>query len=143
MTARDMYPVTDCDNCGGAVSYESFEAHKLRNEGASFDDITIPEGAYVPVHTGFCLDLSGHYGGFTDSVFDYDKSNRNVILCHDCALKIVRALPGIFPQGSALHSMFADESHTSCCEFAWALEKDTDVTLVGDGKGGWVPRKEN
>jgi hypothetical protein len=49
MTARDTYPVTDCDNCGEATSYESLEAHKLRAAGESFDDITITEGSYVPV----------------------------------------------------------------------------------------------
>lgn len=143
MTARDTYPVTDCDNCGEATSYESLEAHKLRAAGESFDDITITEGSYVPVHNGLCLDLTGHYGGFTDSAFDSERSHRNVVLCHDCSLKVARALPGIFPKGSGLHSMFSDEEHTSCCEFAWSLEKDTDVTLVGDGKGGWVPREEN
>ncbi len=143
MATRDKYPVTDCDNCGEAVIYENLEAHKLFAAGESVDDITIPEESFVPVHNGFCLDLSGHYGGFTDSLFDLGKTNRNVILCHDCSLKIARALPGIFPKGKGLHSMFWDEEHTSCCEFAWTSEKDTDVTLVGDGKGGWVPREEN
>ena len=138
MNARDRYPVAECDNCGEGCAYESMEAHKLLTQGVSFDELTISDGEYVAVQSGFCLDLSGHYGGFADDM-PGGKLAR-VILCHDCALAVARALPGIFKRGEGHHSMFYDEAHTSCCEFGWtSIESQV---YVGDRKGGWVPVEE-
>jgi hypothetical protein len=144
MAARDKYPVTECDNCGADCTYMSAEAMQFQSEGRSFDELALSEDAYVAVHGGYCLDLTGHYGGFTD---DLERSNLSrVILCHDCALAVARVLPGIFGKSGARHSMFFDEEHTSCCEFAWKFDKDESgktTSLNGDGKGGWVPNEEN
>ena len=89
---------------------------------------------------GFCLDFSGYYAGFSDDIY---RSTSDTILCHDCSLTIVRALPGIFPAGTPLHSMFVyeDSDQSSCCEFAWKFGENMDV-LIGDGKGDWVPYEE-
>lgn len=121
MLVRDRYPKTTCRNCKAEVACES-NNHNLP-------------------HGGFCLDLTGHYGGFTD---DIEGDFLRVVLCHDCSLAVARALPGVF-EGGGYHSMFYDEEHTSCCEFAWSVDKSDDEgrLLIGDGKGGWVPREEN
>lgn len=129
---RDKYQITECDNCGGdCVIYDLM---------ADENNAVAPH-QYVPVDRGFCLDLSGHYGGFTDDMEGLNSAR--VILCHDCSLAVARALPGIFTSGTGHHSMFADEEHTSCCEFAWRTERSSSgecLTYVGDGAGGWIQK---
>ena len=110
---------------------------KLQREGKSIENFVPGENDYVAVSQGFCLDLTGHYGGFTDDL--EGSSLSRVILCHDCSLSLARALPGIFKPGSGHHSMFYDEAHTSCCEFGWTSVESQ--VLVGDRKGNWVPEK--
>lgn len=134
MAVRDKYPVTECDNCGADCVFDSIEAHKLLSEGRSYDELVVRETDYVAVNNGFCLDLTGHYSGFTD---DMGGKLSHVVLCHDCSLAVARALPGIFKPSSGHHSMFYDEAHTSCCEFAWSIDHKTKEILVGDGEGGW------
>lgn len=137
-TIRSKYQITECDNCSGdAWIYDLTSPEPEPGE----EDKTISPKQYVPVMDGYCLDLTGHYGGFSDSI---DGALARVILCHDCSVALARALPGIFPPGSAHHSMFADEDDTSCCEFAWRSDpvKENDDILVGDGKGAWVPREQ-
>jgi hypothetical protein len=121
---NDERPRTICDNCKAEVPSMQFT---LDDEKRKLAD------------NGFCLDLSGYYAGFTD---DISGETSNVIICHDCSLSVVRALPGIFPDGIGLHSMFNNDDKTSCCEFAWKFDDNMEV-LIGDGKGGWVPREGN
>lgn len=150
---KDNYPVTECDNCGGDCHiYDIVKP----NDDLSFEDPSDPTSylersvdphEYVPVERGFCLDLSGHYGGFTDAMGP--SGLHRVVLCHDCSANVARALPGIFRSGRGHHSMFSDEEHTSCCEFAWTFDPDSPpdedgrrVVMTGDGSGGWVARPE-
>lgn len=112
MNIRDKYPTRECRNCGEQTPCDVY------NE-------TLP-------HNGFCLDLTGHYGGFTD---DVEGEFSKVLLCHDCSLLLARALPGVFGKGG-YHSMLSDETEKSCCEFAWSTIDDK--THVGDGKGNWI-----
>ena len=122
--------MTTCSNCG---------------EQTPCDDGAMTVNGEKPLlpHNGFCLDLTGHYGGFTD---DIDGTLAFVVLCHDCSLAVARVLPGVFKKTTGWHSMFSDETHTSCCEFAWTYDATNDnevEVMIGDGAGGWIPRSEN
>ena len=122
MTIRNQYLLNVCRNCGEQTPVNTY------NE-------------YLP-HNGFCLDLTGHYGGFTD---DVENTLSRVVLCHDCSLLLARALPGVF-NGTSYHSMFFDEESTSCCEFAWKSDeedKENKAVLNGDGFGDWYRSNEN
>jgi hypothetical protein len=133
---RDKYPKTRCDECGK-------ETHVTDPKYVEEVDTDLPRETHAQVMNGMCLDLSGGYGMFTDTMFDHPGRARTV-LCHDCFLKVARALPNLFPAGSGLHAQFHDEDDTSCCEYAWkmpgakTLEEDDEIILVGDGRGGWV-----
>ncbi len=138
------YVIVSCHNCEGDTAVH---AHALgaTNEDfpldESWEDMTIPSGKYIPADNGFCLDLTGHYGGFTDNI-DGDLSN--VVLCHDCALAVARVLSGIFKKHDGHHSMtnseFEARNGGSCCEFAWKSDLNGG-TYTGDGNGGWIDRR--
>lgn len=110
-----------------------------------------PDGAFgdeeptltgrVHVQSGWCLDLTGGYGMFNDDIGAPGFSTNYVTLCHDCCLKVARALPGIFTTRRGMHSMTDDEKEKtggkSCCEFAWSTDEH-GCSVIGDGHGGWV-----
>jgi hypothetical protein len=133
---KDRYPKTRCDECGSTVYVHD---EKYVEEV----DIDLPRETHAQVVNGMCLDLSGGYGMFTDEIFD-TRGRRHTVLCHDCFLKVARALPNLFPAGTGLHSLFSDEREKSCCEFAWKMagaktpEEDDELVVVGDGNGGWT-----
>jgi hypothetical protein len=133
---RDKYPKTRCDECGK-------ETHVANPKYVEEVDTDLPRETYAQVMNGMCLDLSGGYGMFTDTMFDHPGRSRTV-LCHDCFLNVARVLPNLFPAGSGLHSQLYDEEEMSCCEYSWkmpgakTLEEDDEIILVGDGRGGWV-----
>lgn len=135
---RERYLFVECDNCGEATPCEPGPSATLPLTDEDHE-ISIPSDRYVQVENGFCLDLSGHYAGFTDDMFGEELSR--VVLCHDCSLAVARALPGIFKKGSGHHSMTTQAEilhHGSCCEFAWRISDDKSCTLIGDGDGGWI-----
>jgi hypothetical protein len=122
---------SDCDNCGADV--------RVMATGATDEEQTLT--GWVQVENGWCLDLSGGYGMFTDLALDDGSFLHNVSLCHECCLKIARALPGIFGKTGGMHSMSIDEKEASggksCCEFSW--DSDGHGCMVyGDGHGGWT-----
>lgn len=140
---RNVYIAVDCDNCGGdawvpgsflGANPEDFPL------GDHWHETSVTSGKHLPIDNGFCLDLSGHYGGFTDSI---EGRLENVILCHDCSVAVARALPGIFSKNTGHHSMNsyeeAERNGASCCEFAWSTDASGCV-VVGDGNGGWIQR---
>lgn len=127
MNIRDRYATTACSNCGEQTPCDNGA------QTASGENLILP-------HNGFCLNLTGHYGGFTD---DVEGKLAFVVLCHDCSLRIARALPGVF-NGGGCHSMFSDETEKSCCEFAWTFDKDEEQSVLhGDGFGGWFRPNQN
>lgn len=137
------YVIVSCHNCDGDASVHAVALGATNEDfplDESWEDMTVPSGKYLPVDTGFCLDLSGHYGGFTD---DIDGKLSKVALCHDCALAIARVLPGLFKKYSGHHSMTNAELEArdggSCCEFAWKSDA-SGCTCVGDGNGGWIQK---
>lgn len=89
---------------------------------------------WLQVERGWCLDLSGSYNMFTDLVLEDRSFLSNVSLCHDCCLKITRALSGVFAGQSGMHST---SSTTSCCEFSWSIDEH-GCQVHGDGNGGWI-----
>jgi len=135
-----------CDNCHAATWIHALafgatsEDFPLKDH---WQEMTIPRGKYMPVSSGFCLDFSGHHGGFTD---DTNGKLSHVILCHDCAVAVARVLPMIFKNSVGHHSMTDYElsmsGGRSCCEFAWKFGNGDDV-LIGDGRGGWIERDPN
>lgn len=122
---------SDCDNCGADI--------QVIGTGTPPEDGTLT--GYAQVENGWCLDLTGGYAMFTDDGFNERSILRHVALCHECCLKIARALPGIFGTQGGMHSMSVDEKEKtggkSCCEFTW--DSDGHGCMVyGDGQGGWT-----
>ena len=140
------YVFVDCDNCGNTTYADPPMGVRLPLTDEDHE-MSISDKAYVMVDNGLCLDLSGHYGGFTDDMGGGEQAR--VILCHDCSAKIARLLPGVFKRGRGYHSMNSFEKEIydgkSCCEFAWTTVSDAapGEYLVGDGYGGWRLRSEN
>jgi hypothetical protein len=134
---RDRYPKTRCDECGNETIVE---------DPGYVEEVEtdLPRDTYAQVSNGMCLDLSGGHGMFTDEIFD-KPGRQYTVLCHDCFLKVARALPNLFQAGNCYHSQFSDDDEISCCEFSWKLpgaksaDEDDERILVGDGAGGWVP----
>lgn len=118
------YTWTECDNCGADVRFFG---------EAQAEDSTIPSGKYISVDSGWCLDFSGHYAGFTDAM--NDDAMRQVTLCHGCSLAVARLLPGVFKKYRGWHP--SEDKEISCCEFGW--KHDNDELFVGDGNGSWLP----
>ena len=145
VTYEDMlerYAVVTCDNCDGETFATALDDDGMPAKlplGPEWREKTMPHGRYISVDNGFCLDLTGHYGGFTD---DMHGDQYRVVLCHDCALAVARALPGIFQRFRGHHSMTAYDSQQrgekSCCEFSWKINPQTKEVLIGDGNGGWI-----
>ena len=129
-----MMLMGECDNCGGDLRIFSFKNEPL-------EDATVT--GYQQVESGWCLDLRGGYGEFTDESLDNVSTMAHVALCHDCALIIARALPGVFRPQSMFHSMSATEldetDGKSCCEFSWNTNGD-GCLYVGDKDGGWTAK---
>jgi hypothetical protein len=122
---------SDCDNCGADI--------KVMPTGSLDEEQTLT--GWAQVENGWCLDLTGGYAMFTDDALEKRSALGNVLLCHDCCLKIARALPGIFGTSRGMHSMSVDEKEKtggkSCCEFSW--DSDGHGCMVyGDGHGGWT-----
>ncbi len=124
----------ECDNCGGDLQIFSFKNEPL-------EDVTV--SGYIQVESGWCLNFTGGYGEFTDEALDAAPTFAFVALCHDCALAVARALPGVFRPQSMFHSMSATEldrtDGRSCCEFAWNTNGD-GCLYVGDKDGGWTAK---
>jgi hypothetical protein len=118
------YVRSDCDNCGADI--------RVMATGSPDEEQTLT--GWLQVEHGWCLDLSGSYNMFTDLVLEDRSFLSNVSLCHDCCLKITRALSGVFAGQSGMHST---SSTTSCCEFSWSIDEH-GCQVHGDGNGGWI-----
>lgn len=132
---RDSYPKTRCDECN-----QDTHVHNPKY----VEDVDIdyaPREEYPQVMNGMVLDLLGGYGMFVDFMFD-EPEREMTVLCHDCFLKVARALPNIFRAGTPYHTLFEDEDEHSCCEFSWTRTPD-DQLLFGDGEGNWVSRDDS
>ena len=131
MSWRDNFLVVECDGCGEDALVPNY---KNEDQEKSFEP-----HEYVQVDRGFCLDFSGHYGGFTD---DMEGARGRAVLCHDCCVKLARLFPKIFPPESGFHSIhykiLEETNHQSCCEFAWMTL--AGETWYGDGSGGWTKK---
>jgi hypothetical protein len=143
-TLARRYLFVECDGCGNTAYADPPMGMRLPLTEEDHQ-MTIDETMYVMVDNGLCLDLSGHYGGFTDEA--HGGAQGRVILCHNCSVKIARLLPGVFRRGDGYHSMTDMQRYIhnggSCCEFAWTTEGATEGEyLVGDGCGGWTTRSE-
>lgn len=93
-----------CDNCG-AINVAVQEGTPLIDGGWAFD-----------------VRSFGYYAGFTDSMFV--EGEQLVVLCHDCCLKMVEALPVMkkFVRGG--HPSLLNEGAPPCCPYAWKFEKN-------------------
>lgn len=83
-----------CDNCKETVP--------------CFSQVGLPEHGLT-----FSLSRLDYYGGFTNKVVDGDK---DLLLCHDCSLILVKALPAIANLCKGSHPCDLDKP---CCDFAW------------------------
>lgn len=93
-------PFAKCDGCG-----RSMPATQQKN---------YPDNGWALPYEEF-----GYYGGFTDniSVLLSSEPSKLIVLCHDCVIKILDALP-------LLKEFLADQRHncqdsTPCCDYAW------------------------
>lgn len=137
MEERGMVGIK-CDECG--------------EEQPATQQDNYPDGGWSLPYETF-----GYYGGFDDNIgvlLGEDKPN-DFILCHDCVVKLLTALPvlgaklvgGHHPNW--VHDDGFDGSgddgtvHPSCCRWAWTWKRvgasryEVD-TYYGDGNGGWV-----
>jgi hypothetical protein len=103
---------------------------------------TQQQGNFIDYGWTFNYLALGYYGGFTDCVpdgsDDWDDEKYIVHLCHNCCLKLIRALPGVFQE--ALGSMGCHPGNVkepSCCEYAWTTDT-SGFSYRGDGEGGWI-----
>lgn len=109
----------------------------------------LPDGGWALPYETF-----GYYGGFDDNIEVLLGSERptDFLLCHDCVVKLLTALPNLGARLAGghhpnfIHTDFADDGddgtlHQSCCRWAWTWKEVGDRkvdTYYGDGNGGWV-----
>lgn len=94
----------DCDECGELIPLVFPDIRAMQNE---FN---------LQVENGLLINLSGHYNGFTDTVFE-DDFNDLLVLCHDCCVKLFEAFPKATERWNKgwLHPS-PDEL---CCRWGW------------------------
>jgi len=109
-----------CDKCADKLQTDPEHKHGDKTE------------AYSP-KTGWKLDLSGGYGQFNDTM---DAAHSEVILCHDCCLKLAREFPIFGNRNRGWHLTINDDG-SSCCEFSYATDA-SGCLVLGDGRGGWI-----
>jgi hypothetical protein len=96
-----------CDNCGTIMP---------TLDGPN-DPNVVPHNDYAQIEFGLCLNISGHYGGFTDKmVTDW------LYLCHDCVAKWLTMFPQIASRFEGGHPDFRAEGDLRCCEWSWRFE---------------------
>ena len=109
---------TICDECSEPMDIDGCEGD---SEG------------YLQVEFGFCLDISGGYGMFTDLMFS-DNQDTFIHLCHDCCVSLIRAFPNAFKR-------FANQGHhpyegdEPCCEWGWTVREADGVKTLILGNG--------
>lgn len=126
-----------CDECG--------------KEQPTTQQTHYPDGGWALPYETF-----GYYGGFDDNIEVALGSERptDFVLCHDCVVKLLTALPGLGEKLAGghhpnfIHTDFQKDGddgtiHPSCCRWAWTWkrvgQKYHEVeTYYGDGNGGWV-----
>ena len=90
-----------CDNCGAI-------------------EMAVQENTPL-IHCGWAFDVRsfGYYAGFTDSAFT--EQEQLVVLCHDCCVRMVEALPVMkkFLRGG--HPSLLSDEAPPCCPYAWKL----------------------
>lgn len=96
---------TKCSECGA--------------DAATTQQESLPDGGFMLTPREW-----GYYGGFTDNLpWESIKEEEEVILCHDCSLRLVRAFPSIAKAiGAGGHHPC--DSEVPCCEFSWRGTKD-------------------
>ena len=99
-----------CDNCGETVP--------------CFSQSGLPEHGL-----NFSLNRLDYYGGFTDTMFS---DNKDLLLCHDCCVVLVSALPAIASLCKTSHPCELDKP---CCDFAWTTVDGVTFTA---SNGEWV-----
>ena len=85
------------------------------------------------------FDSFGYYGGFSDDIRRNEK--KNVMLCHDCCVKILEMFPLEFQERfRGGHPASNRNSDTPCCKYAW---RGTTIfgkyTKDGEGRRYHVP----
>lgn len=83
----------------------------------------------------------GYYGGFTDNEpWVPMKPEEEVVLCHDCSLRLVRLFPSIARAlGEGGHHP-GDLKEPACCEYAWTFDSSKFV-YRGQRDGSWKMEK--
>lgn len=109
-----------CDECG--------------EDCPSFSQSSLPEHGTV-----LNIVSMGYYAGFTDFFpGELDEKEENFRLCHDCSVRLMKALPGLGARiGSGCHPC---DDETPCCEWAW---RTLDGALYTVNDGEWVPVADN
>lgn len=99
-----------CDNCKESVP--CFSQNGLPEHGLNFS-----------------LSRLDYYAGFTDTMFD---NHKDLLLCHDCCVVLISALPAIASLCKGAHPCDLDKP---CCDFAW---KSVEGVLFTVSNGEWV-----
>jgi hypothetical protein len=69
----------------------------------------------VQVENGVTWFLGGGYGEFLDTMPDDD---HNVVLCHDCVVRVFEALPGVAARFGD-HGWHPYDGDEPCCRWGW------------------------
>lgn len=89
---------------------------------------------------GMDIHFGGGYGLFHDA--DLKSHMESVILCHDCALVVIRMFPK-FRYQKGWHSVSVDANdYPLCCEYSWTFERqDGKLNLIYGGKNHFDKRE--
>ena len=108
-----------CTNCGG-MSPALWEDGNLIDGGLVISSYDI-----------------GYYGGFMDT---FAEEPKNVFLCHDCSLLLMRTMTGLAKFLLPNRGGHPVNDNKPCCEYAWTFLTDengeSDAFVVGDD-GEW------
>jgi hypothetical protein len=105
-----------CDSCETICQCYAFkDISHIPSE--NINDIVVytpPSDFYNQISDGLCLDISGGYGEFTDSMY----SSVYLNLCHDCSVKFWDqfARSKNFNNNQGFHP---SPSENKCCDYSW------------------------
>ena len=95
-----------CDTC------ENYMPPVFKDVGEFNDDGTLNTQRDNALH----VHLTGGYGMFVD---DWETGPLEVLICHDCAVKLFKLFPALQGFANGGHPKKPTQINNPCCEHAW------------------------
>ena len=95
-----------CDTC------ENYMPPVFKDVGEFNDDGTLNTQRDNALH----VHLTGGYGMFVD---DWETGPLEVLICHDCAVRLFKLFPALQGFANGGHPKKATQINNPCCEHAW------------------------